>query len=654
MTDSQNNSSKILEGLNDVQKKAVLATEGPVLVVAGAGAGKTKTIAHRIAHLIEKGTKPTAILAITFTNKAAAEMRERVHVVSQKVQGLKPEDGQPFVSTFHALGAFIIKENARHLGLTKYFSILDRDESLSLIKQAMREQDINPQEIEPRKILSVISRTKGEGHALSQFQAKDNYFESLVGNLWRRYEELARERQALDFDDLLLKILELWKRYPEILAEYQTRWKYIHIDEYQDTNTIQYTIAKMLANKHQNICVVGDIDQSIYSWRGADFRNLLNFEKDYPQATVITLEQNYRSTKTIIAAANQVITKNRARREKNLFTENEDGERIRLTIGIDENEEAQRIAEASSQLIKKGSRPQDIAVLYRANFQSRALEEAFLFNGIPYKVLGTRFFERKEIIDVLCYLKAALNPQDIESVKRVINIPPRGIGKVTIAKVFSNQVDTLSAKVAAQVRDFQEILTDIKRAADEQPPSIVIKYILTRSGLEQMLRDGSDEDRERLENIRELVTLALKYDALSQEEGIWQFLTEVALASDQDSMEKKDDSVRLMTVHAAKGLEFDYVFIAGLEQDLFPHKGMDREEKRDDEEERRLFYVALTRARKKLFLSYAQIRTIFGSRQINMPSQFLGEIHDSLLETDPQTDSYSGGSGSNTGYLIDF
>jgi DNA helicase-2/ATP-dependent DNA helicase PcrA len=648
-------SLKTLAGLNPRQQEAILATEGPVLVVAGAGAGKTKTIAHRIAHLIGKGMAPEKILAITFTNKAASEMRDRVMSVIRK------DVGVPFVSTFHALGAFIIKENARHLGLTKYFSILDRDESLALIKQAMREQEINPKEVEPRKILAVISREKGDGKNLGDFSGKEtaSYFGSLVEPLWRRYEELTRERQALDFDDLLLKILELWRRYPEILAHYQTRWQYLHIDEYQDTNTIQYTIAKMLAAKNKNLCVVGDIDQSIYSWRGADFRNLLNFEQDYPQATVITLEQNYRSTKTIIAAANQVITNNRARREKNLFTENEDGERLRLIIGLDENEEAQRIAETCNQLIKNGSRPQEIAVLYRANFQSRALEEAFLFNTVPYKVLGTRFFERQEVRDVIAYLKAALNPQDIESVKRVINLPPRGIGKVTLAKIFSGQAATLPSKVAAQVKAFQEVLAEIKHVTEEQPPSLVIKYILTHSGLEQMWREGSEEDRERLENTRELVTLALKYDSLPSGEGVWQLLTEVALVSDQDSLpaeaeqkNKPEDAVRLMTVHAAKGLEFDYVFITGLEQDLFPHQG--REEERDDEEERRLFYVALTRARKKLFLSYAQTRTIFGSRQVNLPSQFLGEIDDSLLETDSETDGYSSGSGSTKGYLIDF
>lgn len=639
-----------MEELNPAQKQAVKATKGPLLVVAGAGAGKTKTIAHRIWHLIHRGAEPEQILAITFTNKAATEMRERV----EKLLGQAGERGRPFVSTFHALGAFIIKENAHELGLIKHFAIFDRDDSLSAIKRAMKEEGLDPKQIEPRRLLGAISRAKGEGISLGEWQAEEGYFGSLVGPVWRRYEAALREQKALDFDDLLLKVLELWRKRPDILAAYQTRWQYLHIDEYQDTNRIQYQIAKMLAAKHHNICVVGDIDQSIYSWRGADFRNILNFEKDYPEATVVTLEQNYRSTKTIIAAANQVIARNRDRREKNLFTENADGELIRLTIGIDENEEAQRIAEACDKLISSGVKAEEIAVLYRANFQSRALEEAFLRAEVPYKVLGTRFYERKEVRDALAYLKAALNPDDLESLKRIINLPPRGIGKVTMAKFFSGQAATLPAKVAAEIRSFQQILADIRHSAETQPPSSVIKYVLQRSGIEKMLREGSEEDRERLENIRELATLALKYDNDPPGEGVWRLLTEVALASDQDTLEekgKKEAGVRLMTVHAAKGLEFDYVFIAGLEQDLFPHKGMGEEEKRDDEEERRLFYVALTRARKKLFLSYAQIRTIFGSKQVNLPSQFLGEIDDSLLEADDPGASTSGGGRQ---YLIDF
>jgi DNA helicase-2/ATP-dependent DNA helicase PcrA len=639
-----------MEELNPAQKQAVLATQGPLLVVAGAGAGKTKTIAHRIWHLIHQGAEPEQILAITFTNKAASEMRERV----EKLLGQAGERGRPFVSTFHALGAYIIKENAHELGLIKHFSILDRDESLSAIKRAMKEEGLDPKQIEPRRLLGAISRAKGEGVSVAEWQAEESYFGSLVGPVWRRYEALLRERRGLDFDDLLLKVLELWRKRPDILARYQERWQYLHIDEYQDTNRIQYQIAKMLAARHHNICVVGDIDQSIYSWRGADFRNILNFEKDYPEATVVTLEQNYRSTKTILAAANQVITKNKSRREKNLFTENAEGERIQLTIGIDENEEAQRIAEACDKLIRSGTKAEEIAVLYRANFQSRALEEAFLRAEVPYKVLGTRFYERKEVRDVMAYLKAALNPDDLESMKRIINFPPRGIGKVTMAKVFSGQATSLPAKVGAEVRSFQQTLADIRHNAETQLPSIVIKYILQRSGIEKLLREGSDEDRERLENTRELATLALKYDNDPPGEGVWRLLTEVSLASDQDTLEekgRKEAGVRLMTVHAAKGLEFDYVFIAGLEQDLFPHKGMGEEEKRDGEEERRLFYVALTRARRKLFLSYAQIRTIFGSKQVNLPSQFLGEIDDSLLEAD---DHGGPASGEGRQYLIDF
>jgi DNA helicase-2/ATP-dependent DNA helicase PcrA len=642
-----------LAGLNPAQKEAASTLDGPLLVVAGAGAGKTKTIAHRIWNLIKHGVAPESILAITFTNKAASEMRERVRTL------LTPSVSTttPFVSTFHALGVFIIKEHSRELGLIKHFTIFDRDDSVAAIKEAMKAEDIDPKQTEPRKILAAISRAKGDGLNLEAYRPTvRGYFGSLVQLVWRRYEETLRERQALDFDDLLLKILELWRKHPAILEQYQKRWHYLHIDEYQDTNQIQYEIAKQLAARHQNICVVGDVDQSIYSWRGADFRNLLRFEEDYPRAKVVLLEQNYRSTKTIIAAANEVIKNNRDRREKNLFTENPEGERIRFWITIDENEEAQRVAERCERLLAERVPAREIAVLYRANFQSRALEEAFLRQGVPYRVLGTRFFERKEVKDVLAWIRAALNPQDIESVKRAINAPPRGIGKVTLAKMVAGSVAAgqVTARMAAQIQDFQTALSEIKAYAETKAPSETIKFVLARSGLEKQLKEGSEDDRERLENIRELATLALKYDATAApEDALGQLLTEAALASEQDSLNDpaKQAGVSLMTVHAAKGLEFDYVFITGLEQDLFPHRGFDDDEARDGEEERRLFYVALTRARRELTLSYAQIRTIFGSRQVNLPSQFLGEISPELLDAEsPGGDPSASGRGH---FLID-
>ena len=627
-----------LENLNPAQKVAATHRKGPLLVVAGAGAGKTKTIVSRIINLIHSGVNPEAILAITFTNKAAKEMRDRVMAAIDN-----NEWPRPMVSTFHSLGATIIRDQARHLGLTQYFSIVNKEESLSIIKEAMRARGIDPKQVEPRKILGTISRQKGDGKNLQQFSEKqaENYFGEIVADVWRQYEKLLQERQALDFDDLLLKVVELFRKQPEILKHYQTRWQYLHIDEYQDTNTIQYQLAKMLATTHRNICVVGDIDQSIYSWRGADFKNIMRFEEDHPNATVVTLEQNYRSTKTILTAANQVIKKNQNRREKNLFTENKDGEQITLFIGLDEGEEAQLIAERAAKLIKNGSNPSEIAVLYRVNFQSRALEEAFLREGVPYRVLGTRFFERKEVKDVLAFIKVALNPADAESLRRVINIPPRGIGKVTLAKMVQGKEEKLPASIKTKIKEFKTLLAEVAEAVPKIKPSELIKFVITRTGLEKTLRNGTEEDMERLENVKELVSLAIKYDGEQPEEGTWKLLTEAALVSDQDSLNtpvaEKKTGVNLMTVHAAKGLEFQSVFVSGLEQDLFPSAPRVNEKNdRDEEEERRLFYVALTRAKEKLFLSYAQARTIFGSRQVTLPSEFLGDISEDLMDAGNQ------------------
>ena len=646
------NSDDPLAGLNPAQKEAASALEGPVLVVAGAGAGKTKTIAHRIWHLIKHGVAPEQILAITFTNKAAKEMRERV----AKLLGASAAwsvwgdpAGRPFVSTFHALGAYIIKENASRLGLIKHFAILDREDSLALIKQALKEQGIDPKTVEPRRVLGLISRAKGDGQNLADFKPT-NQFATLVAQLWRRYEALAHERHALDFDDLLLKVLELWHAQPTIVAHYQNRWRYLHIDEYQDTNVIQYQLAKLLAAKQQNICVVGDVDQSIYSWRGADFKNILRFEQDYPSARVVLLEQNYRSTQTIIAAANAVIKNNRERHDKKLFTQKGVGDKIKLLLALDENDEGQKVAGEAARLIGRGVPPGEIAVLYRANFQSRALEEQFLRAGLPHRVLGTRFFDRREVKDVLAWLKAALNPSDIESFKRAASAAATGIGPATIAQLFSGQRTLIKGKKLEKVQNCQAALAEIKSYAETHTPSETVKFTLARSGIEKILKEGAEDDQERLENVRELASLALKYG--DDPENLWQFLAEAALVSDQDSLDDPSTSsgqvpqrgqVSLMTVHAAKGLEFDCVFIVGLEQDLFPHRsaGWRRNDdppvggERDSEEERRLFYVALTRARQKLFLSYAQLRTIFGSRQVNLPSQFLGEISEELMDSEP-------------------
>ncbi len=648
MSMNQNNEIQdYLAGLNPGQKEAVLHTEGPLLIFAGAGAGKTKTVTHRIMHLIKSGVEPRNILAITFTNKAAKEMRDRVLTALEKERGLTGTSFQekPFVSTFHSLGVHILKENSREIGLTRHFSIFDKSDSLRTVKDIVRDMGLDPKQHEPGKILNIISREKGNLKNAADFaesiQGENNTAQhSLISRVWTEYERKLKEEKSLDFDDLLLKTYKLLKNSKEILEKYQNIWKYIHIDEYQDTNKVQYMTVKLLAEKHQNLCVVGDIDQNIYSWRGADIKNILNFEKDYPRAKVVLLEENYRSTQNILAAANSIIKINTNRVEKNLFTKNAEGEKLSLYAGYNENEEAHYIANKAKELIGKGVSAKEIAVLYRANFQSRILEDAFLTKSVPYQVLGTKFFERKEVKDVISFVRAGLNPDSMTDIKRIINVPVRGIGKVTIIKIFAGQKEELPSGTKIKVNQFFDLLKKIGELALTTKPSEVIKFIIKESGIEKELRDGSDEDKERLENMRELATLAIKYDHLPVGEGIEKLIEEAALATDQDSLEKNEEAVKLLTVHASKGLEFDYVFITGLEEDLFPHQRMNTtKNKEDNEEERRLFYVALTRARKKVFLTYANTRTIFGSTQSNTPSQFIGDVPEDLIEQD-QTFEY--------------
>jgi len=624
--------SNYLDQLNAPQKEAVTHRDGPLLIVAGAGAGKTRTITYRIFHLIEQGVDPSSILAITFTNKAAAEMCERI----TKLLASQPNRpiGTPFTSTFHALGVYILRQSGHLLGLPKFFSILDRDESMSKIKQAMRLASIDEKRFEPRKVLGAISRHKGSGQTVDEFTAEArDYFPKVVASVWSHYDAILRQEQVLDFDDLLLRSVSLLKNHPEVRAHYQKRWQYIHIDEYQDTNNVQYEMSRLLIGPANNICVVGDMDQSIYGWRGADFTNILHFEKDYPKAKVVLLEENYRSTQTILTAANAIISKNRQRHDKTLFTNNKDGSKIGIFASLDEMSEGQFVAKKAGDLINKGADPSQIAVLYRANFQSRALEESFLRESVPYQVLGTRFFERKEIKDLLAFVRLALNENDLEGLKRAINVPPRGIGKVTLDKIIAGQENELPPKMRQKIADFRRLLAEIRETINTKTCSEAIKFILNHIGIEKELKENGEEGTERLENLRELVSIATKYDFLPAGEGMMDLVTEMSLTSDQDSLNEKRDGVKMMTVHAAKGLEFDYVFIVGLEQDLFPHKGFG-EEKKDMEEERRLFYVAVTRAREKLFLSYAQTRLIFGSRQVGMPSEFIFDIDDSLLEAE--------------------
>ena len=546
---------------------------------------------------------------------------------------------QPFISTFHSLGVHILREQSVQAGIKRHFTIFDRDDSKKAVREALLTLGLDPKTHDPARLLGIISREKGRGTDVEDWEARlpagrQGYFSNVVEQVWPCYEKILGRDNALDFDDLLVKTMNLLNDNQAVREFYQNTWEYIHIDEYQDTNRVQYEISKMLVGKNKNICAVGDIDQNIYSWRGADIKNILDFEKDYPDAQVITLEENYRSTKIILEAANAVIEKNKIRLKKNLFTTNSEGEKIGLFGGDDEVGEAEFIANKAAELIKRGLSPGEIAVLYRANFQSRVIEEAFMNQGIPYQLLGTRFFERKEVKDIVSYLRAALNPDSISDKRRIINVPARGIGKTTVLKIFSGDKSPLPLSMKTKLENFETLLREIEKTAKQKRPSETISFIIKMSGLGKEWKDGGDEGRARLENAYELSNFASRYDNESPEEGILNFLADAALQSDQDEMQDEKKAVRLMTVHASKGLEFDIVFASGLEDGLFPHQKVNEgdvslEEK---EEERRLFYVALTRARKKIFLSYAQTRTLFGRRQVNIPSEFIFDIPEALLE----------------------
>lgn len=630
-------------GLNDAQKQAVLTTDGPLLIVAGAGAGKTKTVVHRIGHLIAKGVSPSAILAVTFTNKAAKEMRERVIHLIQTNSAHTNNDSVPFVSTFHSLGVFLLRKFGAFSGTVSRFTILDDSDSMSLIKEALSIFGLDPKTTDPRSVRSIISRSANAFHTPEELESSANPSYRIAGRIWKKYQTLKHEQKALDFDDLLIQTVVLLEKNTEARSWCHATWSHIHIDEYQDTNEVQYRIAKALASHTKNLCVVGDSDQSIYSWRGANIKNILEFERDYPEASVVVLEENYRSTKTVLAAANEIITKNNYRTPKKLFTNNTDGALLSMYTAYDESDEASFVVERCIEHIDSGIAASDIAVLFRTNFQSRALEEAFLSYHIPYQVLGVRFFERKEIKDVLCYLRAALNPESLIDIKRIINVPARGIGKVTIAKLFAKEELTGKAHIA--VENFFAILESIRTYIKTHTVSETIKFVIEKSGMETSYKEEFD-GQERLENLAELVTIATRYDALPAEEGLEKLIEEATLMSDQDTIETAN-GVKLMTIHASKGLEFKIVFVVGLEQGLFP-SGRDKGTTgADAEEERRLMYVAITRAREKLYLTYASMRTIYGMRDVRMPSEFVLDIPEELIERETR----SGEAGFTTVFL---
>ncbi len=630
---------KYLEGLNEAQKRAVLATEGPISVLAGAGSGKTRVLTTRIYHLVRQGTPASEILAVTFTNKAAREMRERV----RGMLGLDtPTDYQqqttnsvPFIATFHGLGRELLERYGSVIGIPRFFSVYDRDDSEKVIGAALKALDVGVKELSPRAVLGRISRAKSEGMNAKEFYekyARSGFGARIAAEVWLRYEKTLKAEKALDFDDLIVLPTRLLEEHADIRALAQDRWRYIHIDEYQDTNALQGRLANMLAAKHKNLFVVGDIDQTIYTWRGATIENLLEFEKKYPQSQTIILEQNYRSTKNLVDAANAVIEKNKNRKEKQSTTERAAGDPIVVHMALNAEDEAYWIAKRIRELMKNGTRPEDIAILFRTNFQSRALEEGLLRAGVPYKLLGTHFFSRKEVKDALAWMRLALEPSREVDKLRAAASPSRGIGKVTLGKLAAGQRALLRAGELAKVEEFERVVHELAHATDSLVPSAFVKLVVEKSGMRRaMLDEGSAEDRERFENVEELASVAARYDAVVGKEGIAAFLAEAALAGDQDEMDQGEKTgVMLMTVHAAKGLEFDTVFVSGMEEGLFPHQGMGNDTDRDEEEERRLFYVAMTRAKERLYLTLARVRKIYGSDFAAEPSSFLADIDGSL------------------------
>ena len=616
------------ENLNPKQKEAVETTEGSILVVAGAGAGKTKVITERIVHLIQNLHVPAReILAVTFTNKAAGEMKSRVFA---KIG--EPTSGKPFIGTFHALGLMMIRENPKQFGIDANFTIIDEDDALKLIKESLLELSIDPKQFEPSRIKNQISKFKNAFVMVEQFlagnarySAGEDFFGAMIGKIWDLYEQKKRSQQLFDFDDIILLPAQALQRDPHLLEKYQDRWRYLHIDEYQDTNDVQYMISQLLSLKHKNILVVGDIDQAIYSWRGADFKNVLRFQNDHLDAKTITLEENYRSTQTVLEAANAVIERNALRLPKKLWTQKQGGEKIKILYAQDERHEAMMIAREIRSLHGRSIVYKDTAILYRTNEQSRALEEILLQQGIPYRIIGgVRFYERREIKDLLAYMRLIQNPLDNIARQRIINVPTRGIGKTLLAKILEN-TGVFSVSERTKIQKFDELMEGLRRSATDLPPHQVIQKIIFAVGYRGYIDDGTEKGTERWQNIEELIGLAKTMDTIEQ------FLEHVSLFSIDDQYDPSASRVSLMTMHTAKGLEFEVVFVAGLEEGLFPHTmSFDPESL---EEERRLFYVAITRARSRLYLTLAARRMIFGERVSNMPSRFLREIPEHLIES---------------------
>ncbi len=625
----------LIDSLNDRQKEAVVNTDGPMLILAGAGSGKTKVLTTKVAYLIEeKNIDPNNILAITFTNKAAKEMKERI---------FKLEGNSAFyiqISTFHSFGLKILKENCELLGYEKNFTILDSDDSLSIIKKIMKELNIDANKYNPKAIKNVISNNKNEIIDPEKYSLYVNTdFDEITLEVYRKYEKSLKINNAVDFDDLLILPLKLFNNNPGVLQKYQEKYKYVFIDEYQDTNEPQYILSKMISAKYKNITVVGDADQAIFTWRGANYKNILNFEKDYKDAKVVLLEENYRSTKTILNAANNVIKNNKVRKEKNLWTQNEEGSKITYYKAFDEKDESNYVVNEIKKLIEKGVNPKDICVLYRANAQSRTVEEAFLTSNISYNIVGSyAFYNRKEIKDLIAYLKLIYNNKDDVSLLRVINYPKRGIGNKAIENlaIKSNVLDKSLYEVidSGKELEFKNMIEEIKKEESHLTLTELIDMVLDKSGMKKSLEDEKSIEADiRLENLEEFKSIA---KAMEINEGIVsleELLDKLALVSDvSEQKNDNEDKVTLMTMHAVKGLEYDYVFVVGVEEGLFPHSNS-LESNDELEEERRLCYVAITRAKKKLYLINARSRILYGKVSSNVPSRFINEISDEYIET---------------------
>jgi DNA helicase-2/ATP-dependent DNA helicase PcrA len=641
----------ILAELNPAQRKAVQAIDGPVLILAGPGSGKTRVITHRIAYLIKAcGISPRNIMAVTFTNKAAREMKERLEqLLGQAVEALT-------LGTFHATCARILRREGKAIGLDSSFVIYDEEDQLTLVKQVLEELNLDPKQYAPRAIHSAISAAKSRLVSSEDYgQRVNSYFEEIVHRVYQRYQQLLGRSQAVDFDDLLMKAVQLFQNHPQILNRYQSRYVHILVDEFQDTNIAQYVLMKQLAGKYRNLCVVGDPDQSIYSWRFADLRNILSFEKDYPEAKVVFLEQNYRSTKTILAVASDIISANVQRKPKNLWTENEDGSPVCIIESYNPEEEAQSVVREIERLVGQGQVSlKDCAVMYRVNAQSRALEETFLRYGVPYKLIGgTRFYQRQEVKDIIAYLRVIHNPQDNVSLTRIINVPARGIGQGTLSKVqdwakahdvplfeavkqvsdldSAETKQSLSTRITQALAGFVALLSELIAQSRELRLSSLVDEIIGRTGYKEYIL-AKDDGEDRWENIMELKNVAREYDGLEPREALAGFLEKVSLVSDVDELDEKAEAVTLITLHQAKGLEFPVVFIVGLEEGILPHrKSFDDPE--EMEEERRLCYVGITRAKKQLYLLRSYRRSLFGGSTANPPSRFLRDISPHLVHT---------------------